>query len=127
MRPSFLSLMRGTDGRKLGLLLAAILFVGGILANFGAGAAAGMGADGFARCSTGSSPVGLPSGQPADHGSDCCFTGHAPAPSATPPAADDGLPVAPRHGAALAAHAAGAVIVPLFLASEGPRGPPLSG
>jgi hypothetical protein len=124
MLPSFLSLLRGVEGRRLALVLAAILFVGGILNGVGAGAAAGTGANGLSLCSVHGS-ADAPAQQPADHGFDCCFAGHAPGLAGLPPPVADGIlrPFGSRVGTFRVA-VAGITHRPL-VASEGPRGPPL--
>jgi hypothetical protein len=126
MRSSFLSLMRGPDGRRLGLVLAVVLFVSGLVGAIGTGAAVAMTGDGFAICTTDGASGGAPAHHPADHAIDCCLLGHAPAQAAAAPAAIEIGAIAMRQGALPIPAADTDPIVRRFLGSDGPRGPPLA-
>jgi hypothetical protein len=124
MGGTLLRAFRSRDGRSLGRALAILYLVGAVIAAFGNGASAAMATGGGVFCVTapdGKTPAPPVSGS---HTEDCCLTGHAPTPAATP-----GVP------AELPSRTIIAAIAPIETASDlparrhtgaaSPRGPPL--
>jgi hypothetical protein len=123
MQAGFLSLMRGPDGRRLNIVLAAMLAIAALIASVSAGFAAGgeTGVICRADASGKNSPAPLPA---TDHFA-CCIAGHNAVPGASPP--ERTVLVLPRAAGLMLPPPldAKSVVVRLTLASEGPRGPPL--
>jgi hypothetical protein len=125
MRAGFLSLMRGQDGCRLGMALAAVLAVAALITSVNVGLAAGGSLAGVICRVEGANSAPMPAPLTAgDHGA-CCLAGHSQAPAVPP---ERGVVLLPSGNSSLPqpAAATNAVMLPLLLGSEGPRGPPLA-
>jgi hypothetical protein len=123
MRTGFLSMMRGPDGRRLNIVLAAMLAIAALMSSVSAGFAAGGETGVICRADASSkhSPAPLPA---TDHFA-CCIAGHGPTPAGSAP--ERAVLVLPRAAGLILPpprDAKSVVLLPT-LASEGPRGPPL--
>jgi hypothetical protein len=123
MQAGFLSLMRGPDGRRLNIVLAAMLALAALISSVSAGFAA-SGETGVI-CRADASSKNAPAPLPATEHFACCIAGHGPTLAHSPPERAvlvlpraDGLVLPPPRDAK-------SVVVLPTLASEGPRGPPL--
>ncbi len=117
--------LRGGDGRSFGRALAILYLVAAVIAAFGNGASAAMTMSGPVLCIAGADGK-VPAQTPGSgtHTAECCLTGHAPTPVATP--------AAPAELRAPLAVATGTPAETSFLLSGrrltgagSPRGPPL--
>ena len=125
MRSNLLSVFRNGDGRSLGKAFAILYLVAAVIAAFGSGASAAMAMPGGVLCITGDSgkaPVPAPAS--GTHTQDCCLSGHAPTPAATPSTPAQ-LPA--RIAIAATTPVPTACDLPAYrhITAARPRGPPL--